>query len=204
MELFDQTLLDLWERTSQKLVFSRKIYFNPQSDGEIHRRLRELLLSIRSEYYAQDEGFRLAIRARLYELALIFLREIPEQKPESGELVRRNNNHRILERIFSFIHDNFCNPHITLEQAANAAALSKFYFTRFFKQQTGQTFHTYISRLRVNHAEKHLAESDLPIIEIAYLCGFYSLKTFNRVFKAYAGTSPSGYRNGRRDKDSGK
>ena len=194
LEFFDQTLLDIWERTSQKLVFSKKTFVTPHEDGCIHKRMKELLLSIRSEYYAQNEGFRLAIRTRLYELALFFLREMPDRETQPGELAKRNYNHKILERVFSFIHENFCNPNITLDQAANAAALSKFYFTRFFKQQTGQTFHNYLSRLRVNRAEKYLAETDFLIIDIAYSCGFYSLKTFNRVFKNYTGASPSCYR----------
>ena len=161
LELFDQTLLDLWERTYQKLVFSKKTFVTSHCDGVIHQQLENLLLSIRSEHYAQNEGFRLAIRASLYELALIFLREIPTREPQPGELIKRNSNHKILERVFSFIYDNLNDPHITLEQAAEAAALSKFYFTRFFKQQTGQTFHTYLSRLRVNRAEEYLAETNL-------------------------------------------
>jgi len=194
MELFDQTLLDLWEKNSQKLIFGRQTFITPQKDGEIHRHLKKLLLLIRSEYYAQKDGFRLAIRARLYDLALFFLREIPEQKQQPEQLIRRNSNHQMLERVFSFIHDNFCKSNITLEQVADAAALSKFYFSRYFKQQTGQTFYVYLSRLRVNRAEEYLAETYLPITDIAYSCGFYSLKTFNRVFKNYTGTSPSGYR----------
>jgi AraC-like DNA-binding protein len=202
VELFDQTLIDIRERASQKLVFSRKLFVNHRDDGDIHRRLEEMLLSIRSEYYAKEEGFRLAIRTRLYELTLIFLREIPKRELLPGESIRRNYNHQILERVFSFVHDNFCNPGITLEHAANAAALSKFHFARYFKQQTGQTFHAYLSRLRVNLVEEYLSESDLPITDIAYQCGFASLKTFNRLFKAYTGTSPSVYRFGRLDKTS--
>ena len=202
MELFDQTLLDLWEKNSQKLVFGRQTFVSQQKDGDIHRRLEKLLLLIRSEYYAQKDGFRLAIRARLYDLALFFLREIPEQEQQPEELIRRNANHQIMERGFSFVHDNFCDPDITLDQVADAAALSKFYFSRYFKQQTGQTFHAYLSRLRINQAEEYLSESDLPIIDIAYSCGFYSLKTFNRLFKYYIGTSPSGYRGSKSSKTS--
>jgi AraC-like DNA-binding protein len=41
-----------------------------------------------------------------------------------------------------------------------------------------------------------LQETDDPITDIAYNCGFASLKTFNRLFKLYTGVSPSDYRRG--------
>jgi AraC-like DNA-binding protein len=198
LELFDQALIDLRDRVFQKLVFSRKTFVQSHEPGEMHQRLENLLLAIRQEYYNKEEGFRLAIKAKLYELALIFLREIPAKQALPREAIKRNYNQHILERVFSFIHGNVDNPGISLDQAAKAAALSKFYFTRFFKEQTGQTFHTYLSQVRINRAEEYLAESDLPVTDIAYLCGFASLKTFNRLFKTYTGTSPSLYRNGKK------
>jgi AraC-like DNA-binding protein len=197
MEMFDQNLIELRETDSQKIIFSRKPFITRRADGALHRRLEKLALSMRQEFLAGEKGFRLAIKTKIYELALIFLRDIPKQAYSPEDLVRGKINRQVLERVFSFIYGNFSNPHITLEQAAAAAALSKFYFTRFFKQQTGQTFHAYLSRVRVNRAEEYLAESELSITDIAYQSGFFSLKTFNRNFKAYTGTSPSLYRSGR-------
>jgi AraC-like DNA-binding protein len=133
----------------------------------------------------------------LYELALVFLRVLPPNTSVSKAVVKHNYNHQILERVFSFIHSNFENPGINLEHAAESAALSRFYFSRFFKEQTGQTFHTYLSQVRINQAKEYLIESDLPVTEIAYLCGFSSLKTFNRLFKAFTGAAPSTFRVGK-------
>jgi len=199
LELFDQSLVDLRDRTGQKLVFDRKTFISRDEDGELHQKLEHLLLSIRREYYEREEGFHMAIKSRLYELALVFLRELPVKTPIPKDVVKHNYNHQILERVFSFIHSNSDNPEISLEHAAGAAALSKFYFTRFFKEQTGQTFHTYLSQVRISRAKEFLTESDLPIIEIAYLSGFSSLKTFNRLFKTFTGVSPSTYRSGKND-----
>ncbi|GHT78096.1 AraC family transcriptional regulator [Spirochaetia bacterium] len=196
LELFDQTLIDLRDRVFQKLVFGRKMFITADNDGDVHRRLVELLLSIRKEFFEKEEGYRLAIKSKLYELALVFLREVPVKQPLPRETAKRNYNHQILERIFSYIHSSYSNPAITLEKAASAAAMSKFYFTRFFKEQTGQTFHAYLSKLRVSHAEEFLTDSDMSITDIAYLCGFASPKTFNRLFRTYAGTTPSAYRSG--------
>jgi len=197
--LFDQSLVDLRDRAFQKLVFDRQTFIAAASDRELHQKLEPLLLSIRREYYEKEDGFQLAIKSRLYELALIFLRVLPARTPVSKETVKHNYNNQILERVFSFIHGNSGNSGISLEQAAAVAALSKFYFVRFFKEQTGQTFHSYLSQVRINRAKEYLAESDLPITEIAYLCGFSSIKTFNRIFKTFTGVAPSTYRSGNSD-----
>lgn len=197
LDLFDQTLPDLRDRVHQKLVFGRKTFITPEADGLIQRRLEEMLLRIRDEYFEKQEGSRLAIKARLYDFALVFLREFPALSQFPKEAAKRNYYHRKLERIFSFIHENYTEASITLEQAANVAALSKFYFARFFREQTGQTFHAYLSKVRIRRAEEYLSDkSELSITDIAYQCGFASLKTFNRLFKAYTGTSPSYYRSG--------
>ncbi|MFA6504703.1 MAG: AraC family transcriptional regulator [Treponemataceae bacterium] len=195
LELFDQSLIDLRDRMFQRLVFERKTIVTTEEDGEIHSLLEGLVLDMRREFSDKTEGYRLAIKACLYDLALILLRRVPARQFSPAELNKRRHRNEILERIFSFVHSRFSQP-ITLAEAAASANLSKFYFTRFFKEQTGQNFHTYLARVRVSHAEELLAGSDVSITEIAYTSGFASLKTFNRLFRTYTGTSPTQYRRG--------
>jgi AraC-like DNA-binding protein len=196
LELFDQALIDLRDRAAQKLVFDRKTFFSPGDNRDLYQKVEALLSSIKREYLNQEDGFRLAIKSKIYELALTFLRELPAKHPVPREIIKHNYNRQILERVFSFVYTNYGSPGVSLEQAARAAALSKYYFTRFFREQTGQTFHGYLSSVRINRAEEYLTGSDLPVTEIAHLCGFASLKTFNRMFKALAGVCPSAYRSG--------
>jgi mannose-6-phosphate isomerase-like protein (cupin superfamily) len=134
---FDQVLVDLRDRVFQKLVFDKKTFINPDEDSGLYSRLKNPLMAVWQEYTEKKEGFRLAIKTKLYELALTFLREIPAEGPFSKETIRHHYNHQTLERIFSFIHGNYDNPDLTLDRAADAAALSKFYFVRFFKRETG-------------------------------------------------------------------
>jgi AraC-like DNA-binding protein len=199
LEVFEETLVDLRDQFFHKLVFDRKILIRSDIDGDLHHHLETLLLTMRKEYNEKKNGYRIALRSKIYEFALIFLREIPERSLSKKEVARYKSHHEILERVFSFIYSNADNPDITLEDAANAAAMSKFYFTRFFKEQMGQTFHDFLSRLRINAAQEYLIESEMSITEIAYHCGFSSLKTFNRVFKIYVNATPSEYRSGGRD-----
>ncbi|WP_319414669.1 AraC family transcriptional regulator [Marispirochaeta aestuarii] len=149
------------------------------------------------EFYERQEGFHLAIKARLYDLALVLLRSVPARQVSESELIRRNLRNQVLNKIFSYIHENF-GQDISLEEAAASVHLSKFYFSRFFRSQTGQTFHAYLNRVRISHAEDLLADTELPVTEVAYQSGFGSIKTFNRQFRTATGTSPSRYRAGER------
>jgi AraC-like DNA-binding protein len=198
LELFGQTLVDFRDRASQKLVFDRKVFFKAGKDRGLHGKAEALLLGIRDEYLTHRPGYRFAMKAKWYELALLFLRQIPEKGLSERERVRHHHNRVRLERIFTFIHDNYTDMNIVLEKAAEAAALSKFHFTRFFKIETGQTFHTYLAKVRISRAIECLIQSDSPITDIAYTSGFSSVKTFNRLFKRYTGVSPSAYRYGKK------
>ncbi len=197
LELFDQAHIDLRNRVFQRLVLG-KLSFSRNSEGnEIHHRLADSIFTMNQEFCERKEGFHLAIKARLYDMALTLLRDVPARQVSDSELIRRKMRNQVLDKIFSFIHENF-NHDIRLEEAAEAVHLSKFYFSRFFKSQTGQTFHSYLSRVRISHAEELLADTDIPVTELAYQSGFASIKTFNRQFRTITGTSPSRYRAGER------
>lgn len=45
------------------------------------------------------------------------------------------------------------------------------------------TFNEYLNSVRVKKAEEYLLDVDMPVTEIAYMSGFNSIQTFNRVFK---------------------
>jgi len=195
-ELFDQLLVDIRDSRNDSLIFNRKVLITKIQDEEVHKKLVKLIYELRYEYCNKIEGYRLAIKKILYDLTLLILREIPLKQ----NYIKTNNivnpNFSALERAFSFIYKHYDDPEITLDNASDAAHLSKFYFSRFFRERTGMTYHTYLSRLRVNRVQELLCETNMAITEIAYNCGFTSLKTFNRIFKKYTGVSPSLFRGG--------
>jgi transcriptional regulator GlxA family with amidase domain len=58
----------------------------------------------------------------------------------------------------------------------------------------GENLSAYLNRLRVEKAAMMLAETGLPLIQIAEACGFENPSWFSRIFKLYAGISPGKYR----------
>jgi AraC-like DNA-binding protein len=183
---------EIFDETISAPIFSQRPLITG-ADAPLYSRLERLLMEIDREYRQQDAGFRLVIKAKLYEIVALLLRNVPLEPISDTLCVYKKSNTRLLERIFSCIYKHHENPAFMLEDAANDVGLSKFYLTRFLKDQTGQSFHEHLSRIRVRAAQKHLAGSDTLVTEVAYLCGFPSLASFNRTFRRYTGVCPSLY-----------
>ncbi|MDR3276347.1 MAG: AraC family transcriptional regulator [Treponema sp.] len=199
LEIFYETLEELRAREHSP-VFRRKSIIRAEEDGGLRDRLAALLSDIYTEYRDQAAGYRLAVIGGLYELVMLLLRKLPAREIPRGERLKRKTYNERLERVFSFIGENFDDPDFCLDMAAEKSGLTRFYFSRFLKTQTGQSFNEHLARIRLHRAEQYLIESELPVTEIAYLCGFNSLTTFNRLFKAYTGSTPSVYRSGKSSK----
>lgn len=111
--------------------------------------------------------------------------------PQTDPLHRRDQDR--LGRVLDFINAR-AEDAIALSDAAAVAHLTPPAFARFFRRTTGQTFVQYLHRLRVHHAARLLTDTDAPVTEVAFRCGFGNLSNFNRVFRRRLGTTPTGYR----------
>jgi len=89
---------------------------------------------------------------------------------------------------------------ITLRDVAETCGLTTFAFSRAFKKEFGITFQEHLSRLRVDRAQRLLADPRLSVTAVAGAAGFGDLSHFSRTFRRYVGSSPSAYR---KDEQSG-
>jgi AraC-like DNA-binding protein len=162
----------------------------------LYTQVYDILDKIFTEFREKKLGFRFSVKAGLYMLVLAYLRINSKENRVrySGKPVSLTTDRR-MEHILLMIHKNFSNFDFDLDHAAREAAMSRFHFARFFKQQTGQTFHAYLTEIRLSYAKQILLQSNLPVVEIAVRCGFASLPTFYRIFKADRGCNPAVFRN---------
>ena len=63
-----------------------------------------------------------------------------------------------------------------------------------FREYTQMTFPAYLSEIRVQNAMNLLADPSLSVTDCAFLAGFQSTTTFNKVFRELTGCSPREYR----------
>lgn len=95
--------------------------------------------------------------------------------------------------ILSYCENNY-HEKLSLGTAAKALHISESRLSHIFSEKFKMSFPSYINMLRINEACIKLAETDLSITEIADLCGFSTIRTFNRAFLKQVGVSPVKYR----------
>lgn len=83
---------------------------------------------------------------------------------------------------------------VLVSEIADACQLSRSYFTRSFKETTGQTPHQWQIAQRVDMACGLLGQSQLSLAEIAATCGFADQSHFTRVFSRATGQPPGTWR----------
>jgi len=83
---------------------------------------------------------------------------------------------------------------ISLVQVARLVHMSEGAFSRFFHTHLGKTFPQFVNELRVGRACRFLAETEMPIIEVALECGYPNLSNFNRQFRRLKGVNPREFR----------
>ena len=83
---------------------------------------------------------------------------------------------------------------ITLADAAERLHLSPVYFSRLFRNRSGQTFSSWLAQRRIESAKRYLKETRLSIAEIAVKVGYKEANSFTRIFRLATGVPPSEYR----------
>lgn len=93
-------------------------------------------------------------------------------------------------------------PHLesdlTLPDLAQRLNMSQHHLSQMLNTHFGQNFFDFINQKRVEEVQRCLCDplyASQTILEIALASGFSSKATFNAVFKKFAGTTPSEYRN---------
>lgn len=86
------------------------------------------------------------------------------------------------------------NMPIKLKDLAAHSGHSVSYFSKLFKQRTGQSPQNYFIQLKVQKACQLLDDTDMSILEISAQLGYEDPYYFSRLFKKIQGQSPAHYR----------
>lgn len=82
--------------------------------------------------------------------------------------------------------------HITYRNAVQFMNMSDAYFSRYFKRQAGMTFSQYLNVVRIEKAVQLLDSAPtMKITDVMLRCGFNTIRSFNRVFRAVTGFTPT-------------
>ncbi len=98
-----------------------------------------------------------------------------------------------MARVQDFI-DRSLGEDLSLEVIASQANMSVCGLKRLFKKHHATSPHQYLLACRISKASRILAETELPISEVALATGFSSQSHFATAFKKKVGLSPKAYR----------
>jgi len=113
--------------------------------------------------------------------------------PVSARVVHAGPHEATIAAAVRYLEANF-HRSIRIEQVAARVYLSPDRFTEVFSQALGRTPRDYLRHLRVEHAKRLLATTDLPMAAIAEASGFAEPAYFTRVIRDATGVTPSAFR----------
>lgn len=87
-----------------------------------------------------------------------------------------------------------CQQNLALADVARRVRLSTSHFRKTFGAYFGCSPRTYLRRARIQKAKQLMMEHRLNLTEIAERCGFATVHSFSRTFRACEGKAPSAYR----------
>lgn len=99
-----------------------------------------------------------------------------------------------VSKAIEYINANYSND-ISLTEISDYVSFSSYYFSRYFKNKTGETFSNYLNRIRMEKARNLLEATDMSCVSIAQAVGYNSKNHFYHMFKLYYNCTPNEYRN---------
>lgn len=124
-------------------------------------------------------------------------KRLPEIAP-AGVIVRRSTDVLATDdsdviRAVQFIREHACRP-IRAADVFDELSVSRSALGPRFRHVLGHTIHQEIDRVRIERAKTLLAETSLPIKQIAQQAGFQTVQYLTRTFRRLTGDTPAAFR----------
>jgi len=112
----------------------------------------------------------------------------------SDGMYMKKTKNKYIEKAKEYISENYCRD-MTQAEVAEFVHLNMSYFSRLFKQETGENFVDYFCNYRLNKAMELLKEGIYKSNEVSHRVGFNNEKYFYKIFKKKTGFTPGEFRN---------
>lgn len=112
-------------------------------------------------------------------------------------MIRKNRTRStniLTEKAKLYIEEHYAKSDLSVEQLCSFLNVSATYFSAMFKKETGMSFVSYLTKIRLEHAMELLNNTEDKSYIIAEKVGYTEANYFSYVFKKQYGVSPSKYR----------
>lgn len=139
--------------------------------------------------YLLEQGRATANYRQIKEFYGDYLKQYLRRIRESAVSSEKKDILHAKEYIEKHYQDN-----LTLEVLAQEIHMNPYYFSSFFKKQSGENFKDYVNKVRLQHALSLLVSTDWKTYEIAAEVGFRDARSFTELFQRVYGETPASYR----------
>jgi len=109
---------------------------------------------------------------------------------------KSENSDNIVDRAKRYIEEKYAAKDMSLDEVSRIVEVSPYYFSKIFKEETGENFIEYLTRVRIDKAKELLNLSTLSMKEICQEVGYADPNYFSRAFKKNVGVTPTEYKEG--------
>ena len=99
----------------------------------------------------------------------------------------------LLHQILIYVQEHYLEE-LTLQDLAVRLGYNRMYISRFINSHLNLSFTDLVNQHRINYGAHLLKTTDTPVSDIAFACGYNSLRSFNRCFKEIHHMTPREYR----------
>jgi two-component system response regulator YesN len=107
--------------------------------------------------------------------------------------IRKRKDKKLVEVVKDYVLKHY-NEDITLNRIAEIVYMNPSYICDLFKNQTGEHFVVFLTRVRIDKAKALLKNVKIKTYEVGQMVGYEDPTYFSKVFKKVVGVSPSEYR----------
>ena len=152
----------------------------------LYEEINKLITQIVDEYREKKEGYECAISMYSSALLTLLIRK-GGLTPVSYDR-KKQQKLNLLTAVYEYLELHYAE-NITLSDMAGALCYSRYWFAHLFRETAGMSFVSYLTVFRLNKAKALLCE-EKKVTDVASLCGFNTLRSFNRSFQKYYHTTP--------------
>lgn len=98
-----------------------------------------------------------------------------------------------MDDILHYINHNY-RDNLKLETIAPLFGYNSAYLGKIFTKKVGESFNSYLDRVRIDQSKVLLRDPELKVYEISDRIGYKNVDYFHKKFKKYVGVSPAEYR----------
>lgn len=186
-----------------RTFFEWMVENNPDSVMEIRTKILEFVLW--AEHLAYEKGgMTYQFNSRQdYLPAVVGMTDFGQMKNWFVEKImvacqnvlskRAEKSGSIIETAKAYIQNNYSKD-ISLDDVSRVVNISPYYFSKIFKEDTGENFIEYLTGIRINRAKELLDTTEYSMKEICCMVGYSDPNYFSRSFKKNVGVTPTEYK----------